>query len=70
MDVVGPFSPASFKIAIAKSFLKAWNRDQEQRFVFRLPDPSFEHGMNLFVWTTKSFFLRNLIISLDVIGMN
>ena len=44
MDVAGLFSPASFKIAIAKFFLKAWNHDQKQWFAFRF---SFEHGMNL-----------------------
>lgn len=46
MDVAGLFSPANFKIAIAKFFLKAWNRDQEQWFAFRLSDSSFEHGIS------------------------
>ena len=56
MDVAGLFSPASYKIAIAKIFLEAWNHDQEQWFVFRLSDSSFEHGMNLSVLGQQNHF--------------
>lgn len=53
MDVAGLFSPASFKIAIAKLFLRAWNRDQEQWFAFRF---SFEHGIYLSVLGQQNHF--------------